>query len=228
MQEHGFQWWQHRMRTQYELFDLVRIDHFRGLVAYWDIPAEEETAINGHWQNAPGAELLTALQAAHGDLPLVAEDLGTITEDVHALRESFHIPGMKILQFAFDGDPENLYLPHNHQENYLVYTGTHDNDTTLSWYEQLDEGMQAYIKDYFGLAHCDMPWALNRAALASVANLAILPMQDILGLGQGYRMNTPGTQENNWHWRFEWPQLDDALPGRLHHLNRLYGRLRNN
>jgi 4-alpha-glucanotransferase len=226
MRQQSFHWWQQRMRTQYELFDLVRIDHFRGLVAYWEIPAEEETAINGRWREAPGEALLTALRKAHGDLPLVAEDLGTITEDVHALRKLFDIPGMKILQFAFDGAPNNLYLPHNHEANCLVYTGTHDNDTTLSWFKQLDKGTRSYISDYFGLPRCNMPWTLNRAALASVANLAILPMQDILGLGKGHRMNMPGTSEGNWQWRFEWQQVNDTLAQDLRQLNRIYGRFR--
>jgi 4-alpha-glucanotransferase len=225
MQQRGFQWWQERMRTQYELFDLIRIDHFRGLAAYWEIPAEEETAINGKWIDAPGHALLSALRGAHGDLPLVAEDLGTITEDVHALRDTFNIPGMKILQFAFDGDPTNLYLPHNHEPNTLVYTGTHDNDTSLAWFESLDQELRQYVCNYFGIPHCEMPWTLNRAALSSVAKLAILPMQDILGLGKGHRMNTPGTTEGNWQWRFQWEQLHANLAQELYQLNSLYGRI---
>lgn len=224
IQRQGFKWWQQRMQTQYELFDLMRIDHFRGLAAYWEIPAEEETAINGKWVAAPGKELLTALREAHGDLPLIAEDLGTITADVHQLREAFGIPGMKVLQFAFDGDPGNLYLPHNHETNSLVYTGTHDNDTTLSWYQGLTKDMQRNVCGYFGNPHCEIPWTLNRAALASVARLTILPMQDTLSLGQGHRMNTPGTTEGNWHWRFSWSQVHETLKTDLKQLNHLYGR----
>jgi 4-alpha-glucanotransferase len=224
MEKENFRWWVDRMRSQYELFDLIRIDHFRGLQAYWEVPAEEDTAINGKWVEAPGHALLTTLQSSFGGLPLVAEDLGTITEEVYALRNAFDIPGMKILQFAFDRNPDNPYLPHNHERDSVVYTGTHDNNTTLAWYEGLDSDSQDYICQYLGKEKPDMPWTLIRTALASVANLAIIPMQDILGLGKGYRMNTPGTTENNWAWRFDWPQIQDSLIQDLRHLNKLYSR----
>lgn len=224
MKKDGFRWWVDRMRSQYELFDLIRIDHFRGLQAYWEVPAEEETAINGKWVKAPGESLLNKLESSFGGLPLVAEDLGTITEEVHKLRHSFSIPGMKILQFAFDRNPDNPYLPHNHERDSVIYTGTHDNDTTLAWYEGLDPESQDYVCQYLGGDNLSMPWTLIRTALASVAQLAIIPMQDILGLGKGYRMNTPGTTEGNWTWRFNWTQIQDNLIQDLQQLNKLYNR----
>lgn len=224
MKKNDFQWWTERIQSQYELFDLIRIDHFRGLQAYWQIPADDETAINGKWVKAPGKELLKRLQALDHDLSLVAEDLGTITEEVHQLRRKFKIPGMKVLQFAFDGDPDNLYLPHNHEPDMIVYTGTHDNNTTLAWFDELNPELRDYVCRYLSTGNCEMPWSLNRAALASVAKIAILPMQDILGLGEGSRMNTPGTTVGNWSWRFEWSQAHDGLKFDLAQLNKLYGR----
>lgn len=226
LEQDNFQWWQRRLQTQLRLFDIVRIDHFRGLQAYWSIPAEAETAVEGHWVDAPGAKLLAALHKAFPDLPLVAEDLGMITEEVHALREEFDLPGMKILQFAFDGDPDNNYLPHRHEFRSLVYTGTHDNDTTVGWYRQLPGGTQNYVRDYLGLeTDKAMPWPLIRSALASVSCLAVIPMQDLLALDSKHRMNTPGTRAGNWGWRFDWSQVTDELTQKLHHLLHLYGRL---
>lgn len=226
MAQDDFQWWQRRLQTQLQLFDIVRIDHFRGLQAYWSIPAEAETAVEGHWINAPGEKLLAALHTAFPDLPLVAEDLGMITEEVHALREAFDLPGMKILQFAFDGDPNNNYLPHQHEFHSLVYTGTHDNDTSLGWYRQLPAKTQKYVRDYLGLeTDREMPWPLIRSALASVSCLAIIPMQDLLELDSEHRMNTPGTMEGNWQWRFDWVQVPGDLPQKLRHMLHLYGRL---
>lgn len=210
MEADGFRWWIERLSSQMELYDWVRIDHFRGFQAYWEIPAKEETAINGRWIKAPGLALLNALFAAFdgNGLPLVAENLGIITPEVEALREAFDIPGMLILQFAFDGGPDNPYLPQNHRENEVVYTGTHDNDTTLSWYESLPKEQQRKVVEYLGNPKCPMPQSLIECALASVARLAMLPMQDVLGLGHGHRMNTPGTLGgSNWRWRFEWEQV---------------------
>jgi 4-alpha-glucanotransferase len=224
MQEDGFRWWVRRMATQLEFFDLVRIDHFRGLEAYWEIPAEAKTAQQGHWVKAPGKALLQALYEAFDDLPIVAEDLGTITAEVESLRSSFGIPGMKILQFAFDGNNDNPYLPHCHEENCIVYTGTHDNDTALNWYESLAEQQQNYVKNYLGYPQEAMPWPLMRCAWSSVARLAIVPMQDILGLGAGQRMNTPGTTQGNWQWRYTWDQVDSHLAERLLELTQLYAR----
>jgi 4-alpha-glucanotransferase len=222
----GFRWWLQRFRSQLDLFDWVRIDHFRGFEAYWEIPADSETAMHGHWVKAPGAALLETLFHGFdgGGLPLVAENLGIITEDVEALRNRFNIPGMLILQFAFDGGPGNPYLPHNHDANNVVYTGTHDNDTTLSWYEGLSRNQQDHVYRYLGNPETPMPMALVQCALASVARLAIIPMQDILALGQGHRMNTPGTTEDNWNWRFAWEQLSDRQIAELAELVALYGR----
>ncbi len=224
MQEDGFGWWIGRTRTQLELFDFVRIDHFRGFEACWEIPGGAETAVEGRWVKAPGEELLEALHEAFHALPLVAEDLGVITPEVEALRRRFGLPGMKILQFAFSGEASNPYLPHNHERGSVVYTGTHDNDTTLGWYGALDEAQRSHVSTYLGYPGEEMPWPLIRAALASVACLAMLPLQDVLGLGSEHRMNTPGTMEGNWSWRFSWDQVATDLPGRLADMVRLYGR----
>jgi 4-alpha-glucanotransferase len=224
MEADGFKWWLDRVKTQLELFDWIRIDHFRGFESYWEIPADAETAIHGRWVKAPGEALLEKLHDTLGALPLVAEDLGVITPEVEVLRDQFGLPGMKILQFAFDGGPENAYLPHNHRINSVVYTGTHDNDTTLSWYESLPEHQQHYVMDYLGQPRSRMPWALLQCALASVARLTIVPMQDILGLGAGHRMNTPGTTRGNWRWQFSWDQLNQERVDHLAHLVKLYGR----
>ena len=226
LEAEDFAWWLARFKTQLALFDLLRVDHFRGFQAYWEIKAEEETAINGRWVEAPGKALLKKLNKAFKNLPLIAEDLGTITPEVNALRQEFNLPGMKVLQFAFDFNQRNPYLPHNHEYHSVAYTGTHDNDTTLSWYQQLSQHNQHYVYNYLNTPASDqMPWPLIRAALASVCCLAVLPMQDILGLGQGQRMNTPGTTEGNWQWRFNWSQLHDGLDGDLNQLLRLYDRV---
>ena len=204
---------------------MIRVDHFRGFEAYWEIDAKAETAIDGRWVQAPGEELLYALNEEFHALPLVAEDLGTITDEVNALREQFDLPGMKVLQFAFDGDPKNVYLPPHHEFNSVVYTGTHDNDTTVSWFQQLEKSTQDYVYRYL---NCDpaeaMPWPLIKCALASVSCLALLPMQDIMSLGQGHRMNTPGTTEGNWQWRFNWDQVPEDLAQRLSSLCQIYNR----
>jgi 4-alpha-glucanotransferase len=225
MEADGFNWWIRRMRTQFEFFDLVRIDHFRGFEAYWEIPAEAETAQQGRWVKAPGKALLTALHETFDRLSVVAEDLGTITPEVDALREAFNIPGMKVLQFAFDGNRLNPYLPYFHEHNTVVYTGTHDNDTTLGWYESLSAEMQTYVWEYLGHPQEPMPWPMIRCALGSVAQLAILPMQDVLSLGSGCRMNMPGTREGNWRWRYGAGQVNAALINRLAKLVELYGRM---
>ncbi len=224
LEEAGFQWWIERMQTQLELFDIVRIDHFRGLEAAWEIPADEETAINGTWVKAPGEALLNAFKEAFGSIPLVAEDLGVITPEVEALRDQFGLPGMKILQFAFDGGTDNPYLPHNHTENCVVYTGTHDNDTTLGWFESLPDDRKHYVYEYLGFPQLEMPYTLVHAAFESIANLAVIPMQDVLGLGSADRMNTPGTIEGNWLWRFNWEQVTEEKANRLAHMVDLYGR----
>lgn len=223
----GFAWWQARFATQLKLFDIVRIDHFRGLEAYWSIPAECETAMEGEWILAPGDALLSALRERFGALPVVAEDLGIITEEVTALRQKHGLPGMRILQFAFDGSAKNPYLPHNHTADSVVYTGTHDNDTTLGWWQSLSVQQQAHVHEYL----CgedqpeDMPWLLIRAALESVAQLAIIPMQDLLELGAEARMNTPGTTEGNWVWRYDEAQCTLQRAQRMREALALYDRL---
>ncbi len=220
-----FLWWIERMQTQRELFDIIRIDHFRGLEAAWEIPASEDTAINGQWVKAPGKALLKAINGELGPIPLVAEDLGIITPEVEELRDEFHLPGMKILQFAFGGNSDNPYLPDNYEKNCVVYTGTHDNDTTLGWSLTLSDGEKDYIYEYLGRPSVSLHCALIQAALASVANLAVIPMQDILELGSEHRMNTPGTTEGNWRWRFSWDQLSAERAARLGHLIRLFNRI---
>ena len=225
MQEDGFDWWIQRLATQRELFDLIRIDHFRGFEAFWQIDAAEPTAINGHWVQAPGAALFERLSEVFGELPLVAEDLGTITPEVESLRRRFGLPGMKILQFAFGDGAGNPYLPHNHEALSVVYTGTHDNDTTLGWWSGLDEATQRHLVDYLDCDPAAMPWPLIRAALASVSALAVIPLQDLFGLDGTHRMNTPGLPDGNWRWRFDWSMSDDEQVERFRQMNRLYGRL---
>jgi 4-alpha-glucanotransferase len=198
------------MATQHQLFDIVRIDHFRGLQAAWEIPVNEDTAINGKWTLAPGDALLTAIYKHFPEMCLVAEDLGVITPEVNALREKHHLPGMKILQFAFGSGDDNPYLPHHIGADSVVYTGTHDNDTTLGWYQRAETHVKQHFHAYIGTDQPKMPDALMRMALESKANLAIIPMQDILALDGAHRMNTPGTVSNNWAWQFNWAQLSDA------------------
>lgn len=219
-----FDWWLQRLDTQLEQFDILRIDHFRGLEAAWEIPANEDTAINGIWVKAPGKSLLSAIKEEFGAIPLVAEDLGVITHEVEELRDAFNLPGMKILQFAFGSGPGNPYLPDHYEKNSVVYTGTHDNDTTLGWSEKLSEKERQYAYEYLGFPSLPLHCALIQAALRSVANLAVIPMQDILELGSEYRMNTPGTTEGNWNWRFQWHQLSHERATRLAHLVEIYNR----
>ncbi len=226
LQENRFRWWLDRIKTQLEFFDIIRIDHFRGLEAAWEIPAEEETAIIGQWVPAPGDALLAEIKQEFGSVPLVAEDLGIITPEVEALRDNFKLPGMKILQFAFGGGTDNPYLPFNYPVNCVVYTGTHDNDTTLGWYNGLSDEEKFYVQEYLGYPQISMPYTLVHAALASVANLAVIPMQDVLRLGSEHRMNIPGTIEGNWKWRFQWNQLSDEMAKELTHLVGLFGRAR--
>jgi len=206
MQREGFRWWCDRIEQQLRRFDAIRIDHFRALQACWEIPADSPTAREGEWVPVPGDKLLTTLRDRLPNLPLFAEDLGTITPEVRALRDEFDLPGMLVLQFAFDGMPDNPYLPANHTERSVVYTGTHDNDTTVGWYRSLDDATGAVLRATLDDAD-DMPAALIRAAFKSSAMLAVVPMQDLLELGSEARMNVPGTDNGNWSWRFEWSQI---------------------
>jgi 4-alpha-glucanotransferase len=225
MQQDRFRWWLARLKTELARFDLVRVDHFRGFEACWEIPAGDETAINGRWTKVPGEALFDEVLTTFSALPLIAEDLGLITPEVHALRDKYGFPGMLVLQFAFYGGPDNPYLPHRHIANAVAYTGTHDNDTTLSWYEQLPAEIRQRADEYFGHMQEAMPWPLIRAAFMSVARMAVIPMQDLLGLGPGHRMNTPGTNRGNWDWRFEWSQVEPGLASRIKQLLVLYGRV---
>jgi 4-alpha-glucanotransferase len=225
MREQDFAWWVERMNTELELFDALRIDHFRGLEASWEIPAEHATAEHGQWRAVPGRELLIALRNRFGRLPLIAEDLGFITPGVDRLRRALRLPGMKVLQFAFDGGAGNPYLPHNHEPSFVVYTGTHDNNTTVGWFESLDPAARDRVYEYLGRPSEPMPWPLIIAALASVCRLAIIPMQDLLALGAEHRTNTPGTIEGNWRWRLNREHVTPELTARLRHLNALYGRV---
>jgi 4-alpha-glucanotransferase len=225
MRADGFQWWKERIRTQLTQFDLLRIDHFRGLEAYWEIPASAKTAVSGQWRQAPGDDLFRALRVEFGGLPLVAEDLGIITPEVEALRDAHGLPGMKVLHFAFGGGADNPYLPHNHVLNAVVYTGTHDNNTTLGWFQELDKPTRAHLFDYLGGTPEQMPELLVRTALASVARLAVAPMQDVLELGGEDRMNQPGIAEGNWRWRFRWEQVGPQVASHYRHLLELYGRV---
>lgn len=224
MAKDNYAWWILRLKHNLSLYDMVRIDHFRGLESFWEIPANEATAIKGKWVKAPGKELISLFEKHFKVLPIVAEDLGIITPEVEALRDNFHLPGMKILQFAFDSDAGNPYLPHNHLKHSVVYTGTHDNDTSLGWFKQLDNQTREHCLAYLNYPKEAMPWPLIQAALASVAQIAIIPMQDLLEAGSEQRMNTPGAREGNWTWRFQWEQIPPGLSKHIEKLNTLYGR----
>jgi 4-alpha-glucanotransferase len=222
----GFTWWRQRLQGELQRTDLVRIDHFRGLEACWAIPVPAATAIHGQWEKSPGAELCRALQRVNADLPIVAEDLGVITPEVEALRLEFGFPGMKILQFAFDSGSDNPYLPHNYDEvKCVVYTGTHDNATTRGWWENLTRAQRARVATYLGKHRPEIPWDLIRLGMASVAELCIIPCQDLLGLGDEARFNFPGKAAGNWRWRLETGQLTPKLAERLRGLAQIYNRL---
>lgn len=225
MQKDNFNWWCCRVKAALELFDLVRIDHFRGLEASWEIDVNEPTAINGRWEKAPGAELLARLQQTFNPLPLVAEDLGIITPEVVALKEQFNLPGMSVLQFGFSGLPDNPHAPDALVPNSVVYTGTHDNDTTIGWLHSLHPGTREWMLSQVAQDVKEMPWSLIVTGLRSVAERVIVPMQDWLGLDSEHRMNTPGTIENNWHWRFQWSQLPEGLDQRIRYWVEQSGRL---
>ena len=276
MRADGFKWWIERLRATFLLVDIVRIDHFRGFAAYWEVPAEHETAERGQWVNAPGKELFTAVKRALGEIPVMAEDLGTITPDVYALRDEFNFPGMRVLQFAFGGDASNPHLPHNYVSHAVAYTGTHDNDTVVGWFESRsvaepdeqetagkdsaqknsgakgaekkgsaseslkekesaadDKAQEAeqlkrereYCLKYLGSDGTEIHWDFIRAAYASVADTAIIQLQDALGLDSSARMNLPASTEGNWAWRFAEGALTDELSARLKEMSEVYGRL---
>ncbi len=223
----GYAWWIERVRRSFELVDIVRIDHFRGFAAHWEIQASEPTARNGHWVTGPGEALFRAIADALGPLPIIAEDLGVITPDVDALRKAFRFPGMRILQFAWGegAAAERRFQPHRHESDSVVYTGTHDNDTTLGWWAAADEATRHHLREYLASDGRAVHWDLIRAACASVADTAIHPLQDVLGLGSEGRMNFPGQREGWWAWRFEWSRMPQDAAGRLRRMGALYERL---
>ena len=235
MRRDNFKWWAERMRSTLALVDVVRVDHFRGFAAYWEVPADHETAEHGRWVNAPGRELFESLRGALGELKIIAEDLGTITPDVHELRDEFGFPGMRVLQFAFGGDPHDTHLPHEYTRASVAYTGTHDNDTVVGWWQARqperagdDEGLRRErenCKRYLATDGTDINWDFIRAAWMSVAVIAVAQLQDVLGLGTEARMNMPASAEGNWAWRFKDGALTDELRDRLRETTRLYGRL---
>ncbi len=231
----GFKWWIRRVTSTLQVVDIVRVDHFRGFAACWEIPGGDQTAERGQWVEAPGSELFTAIRSALGDLPIIAEDLGVITPDVVELRDAFGFPGMRILQFAFGGDTKNIDLPHNYIQNVVAYTGTHDNDTTVGWFSSAaGEGStrdakqiareRKFCLDYLNTDGKEIHWDFIRTVLASVANTAIVPLQDVLGLGNEARMNLPNSIQGNWSWRFKASALTHDIAGRLREMVSLYGR----
>ena len=222
--ERQYDWWAARIHFNLRMFDLVRIDHFRGLESFWSIPASEENAINGEWWPAKGFEMLSLLKSQLGYLPVIAEDLGIITPEVEALRDAFELPGMKVLQFAYASDATNVNLPHNYGSNFAVYTGTHDNDTTLGWLKTATKEERKNLKNYFTASWNILHRSLLETAWASVAKIAIVPMQDLLELDGKHRMNTPGTVKNNWEWRMEWRMLRKAHKDFLVDLTEKYNR----
>jgi 4-alpha-glucanotransferase len=224
-----YEWWQKRIAHNLNMFDVVRVDHFRGFMAYWEVPATEKNAINGRWVDGPAMDFFIRLTAVFPDLSMIAEDLGTITPDVWATMEHFGFPGMKVLLFAFDETlPSNAYAPHNHPKNAVVYTGTHDNNTARAWFEkEAGQKVKERLSRYVGreVTAENVHKELIRLAMMSVANTAILPMQDLLGLGEWARMNRPATEKGNWQWRLEADQLTAPLAKELLELTEIYGRI---
>ncbi|TWT82992.1 4-alpha-glucanotransferase [Planctomycetes bacterium CA13] len=226
MRADGFRWWIQRFSATLELVDVVRLDHFRGFQACWSIAADEPTAINGHWDLAPGEDVFAAVRESLGEIPIIAEDLGVITPEVEALRDRHGFPGMRILQFAFDCNESRRthFLPHHYIANTVVYTGTHDNDTVRGWYANHPESDRQLLHEYAGYSCGDVWWDLIRMALASVANTVIIPMQDVLGLGSEARLNQPATMGANWCWRLSEDSLTESTASRLSHLVNVYER----
>jgi 4-alpha-glucanotransferase len=235
MRADGFNWWIERVRATLKVVDIVRVDHFRGFAACWEIPGGDQTAERGQWVEAPGRELFTAIRKALGELPIIAEDLGVITPDVVALRDDFGFPGMRILQFGFGSDTKNIDLPHNYAPNVVAYTGTHDNDTTVGWFRSTAgegstrttsqiEREQMFCLNYLNTEGQEIHWDFIRALFASVANTAVVPLQDVLGLGTEARMNLPNSTDGNWAWRYQTGALTHEIGERLKGLTELYGR----
>ncbi len=224
LEAESFDWWIERVRANLRLADLVRLDHFRGFAGYWAVPAGAASAREGRWETGPGLMLFLAIRHALGDVPIVAEDLGEITDDVRQLLATLGLPGMKVLQFAFS-EMDSEHLPHHHVPNAVVYSGTHDNDATLAWYASLPDWAQERFRDYFGVDGSDPAGVLVRAAYASVADRAVVPLQDVLALGTGARMNVPGRAHDNWTWRAPKDAFRPEVAARLRHLGELTGRV---
>ena len=224
MAEAGYAWWIERFRATLELVDVVRLDHFRGFEAYWEVPATGKTAVVGQWVKGPGAALFEAVEEALGRLPIIAEDLGVITPPVRELRDRFDFPGMRIFQFGFASDASDPFLPHNYIPNCVVYTGSHDNDTTIGWFNSAPSKEREAALAYFGTDGHDISWDFIRWLLASVADTAVVPLQEVLGLGTEARMNYPSRLGGNWGWRFRFEDLTSALCERLRVLTETYGR----
>ena len=220
----NYAWWIDRIRKTFELVDIVRIDHFRGFAGYWEIPAHEATAMHGRWLPGPGENLFNAIQAALGKLPIIAEDLGVVTPDVVALLEQFELPGMRILQFAFGGSADNPYLPHNYVRNTVVYGGTHDNNTSIGWFNSSPAREQAFVCKYLNSSGEQIHWDIIHAASQSIANIAIHSFQDVLGLDAEHRMNLPGQASGYWEWRFTWEQVESECADKLYEITALHGR----
>jgi 4-alpha-glucanotransferase len=236
MREDDFAWWTERVSASFEMMDILRIDHFRGFAAAWEIPAGHETAEHGRWVNVPGRELFSSLRRKlGGDLPIIAENLGLITPDVEELRREFGFPGMSILQFGFSSGADNKFLPHNYEQEDVAYTGTHDNDTTIGWFNT-EEGVgstrtaaqitkeREYCLKYLDTDGHEINWDFIRALFASVADIALIPLQDVLGLGTEARMNLPASTNGNWDWRFRADDLKSEMLRRLAELSEIYGR----
>lgn len=225
LEENRFEWWIERIKASFKLFDILRIDHFRGLAAYWAVPFGEKTAVKGDWLVAPGKSLLDTIYYELGELPIIAEDLGVITPDVEELRDGFNFPGMKILQFAFDTAEENEFRPHTYPQNCVVYTGTHDNNTTKGWYRESSEADKQMVSDYFNPDENNISWSFIKLAMASVADMAIFPIQDLLDLDESARMNIPSVPSGQWKFRFKSGSLNDELIDKLVRFTKLYGRI---
>ncbi len=225
LKETNYSWWVERVRANLSTCDIIRIDHFRGFEAYWAVPYGDDTAINGQWEPGPGIDLFNAIKSQLGELPIIAEDLGLMTQGVIDLREATGFPGMKILGFAFDSGEENDYLPHTYTRNCVVYTGTHDNDTLVGWFQKAKEEDRQFARDYLNSrADDEIHWDAIRGAWSSVACMAISPVQDFLGLGSEARINTPGVASGNWQWRLKQGVLTDELAERIAKLTRIYSR----
>lgn len=225
LKETNYSWWVERVRANLSTCDIIRIDHFRGFEAYWAVPYGDDTAINGQWEPGPGIDLFNAIKSQLGELPIIAEDLGLMTQGVIDLREATGFPGMKILGFAFDSGEENDYLPHTYTKNCVVYTGTHDNDTLIGWFQKAKEEDRQFARDYLNSRSDDeIHWDAIRGAWSSVASMAISPVQDFLGLGSEARINTPGVAAGNWQWRLKHGVLTDELADRIAKLTKVYSR----